>query len=106
MKEELEKLRVQKDQAYSERNKVVAALARTIRNLGLDVYVAKHIEEDWEDDWRNILVIELPTGQITWHFHDSELDLLKTFKVREGYIYDGHTTEEKYQRLLNYTLWL
>jgi hypothetical protein len=37
---ELEKLRAQKDQAYSERNKAVAALARIFRKMDIDVYIA------------------------------------------------------------------
>jgi hypothetical protein len=101
---ELEALRVQKDQAYAERNKVVVALAKVLSKQGIEVYIARHLGKDWEDDWRNILVIELPTGQVTWHFHDSELSLLNCFKYKSPYNYDGHTTDEKYFRLLNYCM--
>lgn len=103
MKELIDKLTNQKDQAYSERNKVVAAIAHIIAATGMgNVYLAKHVDADWEDDWRNILVIELPNGQITWHFHDSEMHLLGNFELSNNYQYDGHSTEEKYKRLLDY----
>ncbi len=91
-----------KDGAYSERNKCVAALARLADRLGLEVGVGRHPAEDtaWENDWRTILFIELPSGagQASWHFHDSERHLLEGLT---GYSkpWDGHSTEEKYARL-------
>jgi hypothetical protein len=100
-------LESQKNNAYSERSKVVAALARLINaNVWFKacVGVAQHDPNDttWESDWRTILVIELPTGQITWHFPDSEKSLLEGLPVIDNYQWDGHTTEEKYKRLLNF----
>lgn len=103
--EEAETLQSQKDNAYSERNKCVVGLALLARDLGYKVGLARHPESDteWEDDWRNIVVIELPTGQLTWHFHDSEMHMLYSFTRLEGHAWDGHTTDEKYRRLLDYT---
>ena len=101
----IQELEKQKNQAYAERNKVVAALAHILAKQYINVGVAKHQGEDWEDDWRNVLVIDLPDqGQITWHFHDSEQCLLDGFNDWPDYQWDGHTTEEKYERLLEYAL--
>lgn len=107
LQEENEALDKQKNQAYAERNKVVAALARLVNaNIWFKatVGIAMHAESDtnWESDWRTILVIELPTGQLTWHFHDSEKYLLEGLAEIKDYKWDGHSTEEKYKRLLNF----
>lgn len=98
-----EELIRQKDQAYSERNKCIAALANFIRDTahpGYRVYVAYHENKDWEDDWRTILVIEKGDIQMTWHFHDSEKYLLTKLPIVNLYKWDGHSTDEKYKRLL------
>ena len=98
----MDELEKQSKQAYAERNKVVAALARILAHSH-SVYMARHQGENWDDDWRTVLVIELPDhGQITWHFHDSEKYLLNGLDEYPEYKWDGHTTEEKYDRLLSY----
>ncbi len=90
-----------KNAAYAERNQCVALMARMAIALGWrDVGTGQHPEQDtaWEDDWRTILFIDLPSGQASWHFHDSERDLLAGLpEYPDGY--DGHTTPEKYQRV-------
>jgi hypothetical protein len=89
-----------KDQAYSERNRCVAALALMAKGNGWPVGLARHPEaEVWEDDWRNIVWINLPSGQVTWHLHDSELPLFDFLTLDPSFEWDGHTTEEKYRRL-------
>lgn len=90
-----------KDGAYQERDKLVAALARVAKALGLFVWRGYHAGENWDSDWRNIIFIELPTGQVSWHIHDSELPMFAD--VPEGgalCIWDEHTTPQKYERLL------
>lgn len=88
---ELEK---QKNYAYEERNMLVSALSKLFPS-----YLAEHQEdEDWEDDWRNIVFIELPTGQVSWHIHDSELKFFSHLEYQENK-WDGHNTKEKYRRL-------
>lgn len=84
------------DNAYSERNKLVAFLSRLYPS-----YLAKHEVEDtsWDDDWRNIVVVESLKGQLSWHIHDTELSLFEHLEYNENYKWDGHTTEEKYARL-------
>ena len=107
---ETEELIKQKDNAYWERNQLVSALSKVFPS-----YLAKHPEEDkdWEDDWRTIVVINLPSDatdtykdaekvpgeiQMSWHIHDHELANFDHLRYKE-YWYDGHSTEEKYRRL-------
>jgi len=95
---DLDEMRTQKDAAYSERNKLVAALSKL-----LPAHIERHPKEDlsWEDDWRWIVFIQAPSGQMSWHIHDSELLRFGHLKAKRGNSWDGHTTEEKYRRLSN-----
>lgn len=95
--------KARKDEAYRERNKVVAAFAKLCRSLGMAAGLMKHEGEDWEPDWRTLLFIKLPDGsQLTWHFHDSEVDQLKGFDFYPNMKWDGHDTPEKYRRLAEF----
>lgn len=100
LEEENRRLMEQKDGAYSERNQTVVALAHMARLAGYRVGVREHdlSDTEWGDDWRAILMIELPTGQASWHFHDSERPMLAPFPPYPDE-WDGHTTAEKYARL-------
>lgn len=93
---EVEAGRKAKDGAYSERNNLVAALSKLF-----PASLERHEESDksWEDDWRWIVFINLPTGQVSWHIHDSELPGFNHLHRICGRVWDGHTTEEKYARL-------
>lgn len=87
-----------KDAAYMERNQCVAALARVAVAQGCDAYLARHEGGEWDDDWRTIVFIELPTGQVSWHIHDNEREAFR-FLPRRPAAWDGHSTECKYGRL-------
>lgn len=90
---ELEDMRARKDAAYEERNRVVAALAKVFPSG-----VARTAIEGWSEDWHGCVYIDLPTGQASWHFHDSQAHL---FAGLPPYTkpWDGHSTEEKYRRV-------
>jgi hypothetical protein len=94
-----------KDQAYSERNQCVALIAKLAAAQGYAVGLGKHNPKDdnWADDWRNIVYIDLPAGQISWHIHDSELPL---FDKVPAYLraWDGHSTDEEHQRMQVYAI--
>lgn len=101
--------KAQKDNAYSERDQLVAALSKVF-----PAHLCRHSDEDteWENDWRWIVCIHIPeyklvvdTGrweaveaQVTWHIHDDELSLFGHLSDEPNH-WDGHTTEDKYRRL-------
>lgn len=95
-------LKTAKEEAYRERNQLVSFLARLYPS-----HFKQHPAEDkkWEDDWRTIVCIHSPAGQMTWHIHDSEHDLFGFLNVKPDpfpdCVWDGHTTPEKYYRLSN-----
>ena len=86
------------DDAYQERNRVVAALAELSIRLGYRAGVTRTDIPDWDEAWHNCVYIDLPTGQVSWHFHDSDRQLFESLPDYPG-IYDGHTSDEKYLRL-------
>lgn len=93
---EIMKGKAEKDSAYCERNKLVAALSKLFP-ASLERHQPE--DDDWDDDWRWVVFIELPTGQVSWHIHDSELSLFGHLRMLEGRVWDGHSTDEKYLRL-------
>ena len=98
MTECLDALREAKDQAYRERNLLVAFVTRVYPS-----HLMRHPAADtpWEDDWRWIVCVHSPTGQMTWHIHDDDVGLFEPL-VMEGELpghWDGHTTADKYERL-------
>jgi hypothetical protein len=90
-----------RDRAYTERNLCVALIAQYAPWLGHKVGIKEHVGEEWEDGWRNVLFIDLPTGQVSWHLQDSELENFPEISCYPGE-WDGHTTEEKYKRVKKY----
>lgn len=91
-------LRDGKNYAYYERNQLVAALTKIF-----PAWIERHPDADktWDNDWRNIIFISLPTGQASWHIHDSEFDNFQHLPTSAQGVqsWDGHTNEEKYERL-------
>ena len=90
-------LKKDKDGAYHERNMLVSALSKIYPSS-----LGKHDEndKDWGKEWLNIVYIQLPTGQASWHLHDLDLPLFAHLEYGSTK-WDGHTTEEKYERLLS-----
>lgn len=87
----------QLDAVYAERNLCVALIARMAQMQGYPVLLRMNDEPGW-----HIVFITLPTGQVSWHFQDSELPLFQGYPVawyNVGSEWDGHTTEEKYERV-------
>ena len=90
---EIERLREALNGAYIERNRVVALLASVFPS-GLK----RTSIPDWDEEWNGCVYIDLPTGQASWHFHDCEAHLFSHLPPYEK-DWDGHTTEEKYDRV-------
>jgi hypothetical protein len=91
--EAVEQMRVRKDAAYTERNRVVAALAKLFPSGTKQTDIP-----GWSEDWHGCVYIDLPTGQVSWHYHDSQAPLFADLPPYRGE-WDGHTTELKYERL-------
>ena len=98
-----ESLKQQLDSAYRERNRVIAAFARLARclaggnslwwaGLGVD------LDDRVESGWANVVFIDTPNGQVSWHFHDDDMELFHDLPPYTRK-WDGHDTEEKYRRL-------
>ena len=85
--------REEKDEAYRQRNHLVAALARLFPS-GIR---ATNIE-GWEPDWRGCVFIDLPSGQISYHYHDSQAHLFADLPPYEK-PWDGHDKETVHARL-------
>ena len=93
--------RQRKDNAYTERNCVVALLSRMALAMGWRAGIGTHEVkpgEDWEPEWMSIVCIDLPTGQASWHIHDSHVALFDGLPRYDGR-WDGHDTPEKYRRV-------
>lgn len=107
----------ERDAAYAERNALVAALSKVF-----PASVEQHDPADtsWDPEWRTIIAINIPVlcclthggrqkgpgphfvveyKQVTWHIHDHERAMFSHLRPRPGYVWDGHTKEEKYARL-------
>jgi hypothetical protein len=100
LRQQRESLRSEKDGAYAERDKCIALIARMAEVLGLPVWRGRHEGGEWDDDWRNVIYVELAAGQVSWHVHDSEMPMFKWVPLQVGGSWDGHDTEEKYRRAL------
>lgn len=89
-----------KDGAYTERNALVCLLSKIFPSC-LSVHDLN--DKTWDDEWRWIVFIELPTGQCSWHIHNTELDNFVHLPIIPETKWDGHTTAEKYARIKNYS---
>lgn len=90
---ERDKYRRRKDEAYEERNRVVAALAHVFPSG-----IKRTDIPDWDPEWHGCVYIDTPEGQLSWHYHDSQADLFCDLPPYGGE-WDGHDTRKKYRRL-------
>lgn len=88
----------QKDAAYVERNRVVAGLAALAVKLGYRAGTTYTDIPGWDNEWHGAVFIDLPTGQVSWHYHQDDHQLF-AFLPDYPDKWDGHDTPEKYRRL-------
>jgi hypothetical protein len=86
-------LQEQTNSAYTERNRLVALIA-SLYPSG----IKKTDIPGWDEEWHGCVYIDLPTGQASWHYHDSEAWMFRHLPRYEAE-WDGHTTDEKYDRV-------
>lgn len=86
----------ERDFLYTERARVAVALARGCRQMGCAVgFGYDAAEPDWP-----VLFIELPIGQVSWHLSPhARATLAADIADDSAWRWDGHTTDEKYRRL-------
>ena len=94
------KLEAAKDGAYLERNQCVALIARMATALGYWAGKAKTAIDGWSEDWHGCVYIDLPAGQVSWHYHDTQAHLFDWLPPYCGE-WDGHEAAEKYRRVLD-----
>jgi len=90
---QLEAMEARKDAAYLERNQLVALVSKLF-----PAGTKRTAIEGWSDDWHGCVYIDLPTGQASWHYHDSQAYLFEHLPPYVG-DWDGHSTEQKYERI-------
>lgn len=100
--------RKERDAAYTERNRLVAALARLMIQASpirpaaapAAAWLSQHdpFDAGWDPEWRTIVFIETTVGQLSFHLHDSDVPLFDGLP-RGPNLWDGHTTPEKYKRV-------
>ena len=90
---EIARLTARKHGAYDERMHLVAALARLypsgIRQTTID---------DWNPAWRGCVYIDLPSGQISYHYHTRHAALFRDLPPYDQ-AWDGHTKDDVHDRL-------
>lgn len=100
---EIDGLTREKNQAYAERDMAVAVIARMAELLdwpaGRREYVPASKKPEGEEAWQHVVFIEIPTGQISFHFRENEFSWFKHLPFYPE-AWDGHTREEKYRRML------
>jgi hypothetical protein len=98
---DLESFRRTINDAYDERNRVVALAARLALLLGWRAghrAHEPHPDPFWEPGFCRVVHIDLPTGQASWHFPDDAQDLLIDLPEYDGN-WDKHDNATKYKRL-------
>jgi hypothetical protein len=97
-KEEIDRLKAQRDAAYTERNKLVVLLAHLYRFKGRSA--GRSMDSAETVGWQNVVLIDLPTGQVSWHIGDHDLKASGALDLPFfGAEWDGHTNEQKWKRI-------
>ena len=84
-------LKEQLDAVYEERDRLAAALSKLFPSHLADA-------TDAVPGYSTVLIVSLPTGQVSWHIADDELSWFAHL-TRGDNTWDGHDTQEKYRRL-------
>ena len=94
-----------KNDAFRERNFLVALMVRTVldNNLPDWEFWQGHTEEF--KGWEGVVYMDHPTiGQISWHFANEDQWMLDSLHLPSGPEWDGRTSAEKYGAIRQYLL--
>jgi hypothetical protein len=81
---------------HRERNRLLSLIS-SMWPASLERHVPEN--DDWPDDLRWVVIIDLPGGQISWHIQDDELELFGHLRKCQGRVWDGHKDGAKYDRI-------
>lgn len=93
-------LQAKMKELYVDRNLIVALLLRMCASNRWRVGTMP--ASDAMNGFSRVAVIDSPEGQLSWHFPDSEQGLFDTLDKVFGAFpepWDGHTTEQKFERI-------
>ena len=76
------------DSLYRERDELIAFIAALYPSWKIKL----------ADDWTAIY-INSPAGQLSWHVNENDLDLFDHVPIINEIWWDGHTPDEKHNRL-------
>ena len=93
MDAEIERLTRKKDAAYDERMHLIAALARMFPSGIRDT-----VTPGWTPSWKGCVYIDLPTGQISYHYHTRHAALFGELPAYDQ-PWDGHSKDDVHNRL-------
>ncbi len=84
-----------KEEAYLDRNLVVMTLAKLAKQQGYPVGIK---QDPQQPEWP-VIMIDLPSGQVSWHIPVTELiDFLPDYQGE----WDGHTLQQKRERVKDF----
>jgi hypothetical protein len=90
-------LRAQRDDAYAQRDRLLALLCAIGADLGWEAW--RGVDRAAEDGFRTVVYLQPPTGQMSWHVPDEHAALFAFLPTREPHGWDGHTSDEKWARV-------
>ena len=94
------------NELYDYRKAYNAAFFNELAKQGLyDVHKSKlHSDGEipFDDDNWFIVMAELPTGQISNHYEIKDWDLFNIPEKEKANVYDGHSPQDVYERLVKY----
>ncbi len=90
---------VSPDAVYRERNMCIAGLARLAIRCGYRAGRIEYEADDGSDEkFQHVVIVELPTGQVSWHVKDRELKYFRFLPIHEA-PRQANSKEEKYKRI-------
>lgn len=101
-----DELKIQTDRtntAYTQRAIAAVAFAHTVLLQGGSAGVGRDSREDQPDEWRVVLYVDTPVGQLSWHIAPSDQYMLEGLPQYSG-TWDGKWNSAEltfYKRFMN-----
>ncbi len=96
-------VRRERDTAYEDRARILAVMASQYPSS-----LEHDSTEPSDSEWLWVLIIQLPkvfhcpATQLSWHIKSSDLRWFDHVPRQLGYVWDGHSTVEKHQRMCRF----